>query len=143
MTEDYDRERLQGLLIAGAQLADLLPQKAAVHLLNWTELPGRADFAAHVEVADVPDLHGREVRAAFVTDWSALARHEGLLGLTGSDERLIALAASLAAGVPVDLRAAACGFGHASAKRVLEAIAIASGADQFYSITDNQIGETV
>jgi len=133
--DQYTAEEMQQLLVAGGKLIGTYPAQAAVHLLTFTELPGRSDFAALVDVEEVPDHDGQPVLAAFVRDWPALASGPAISYRTGGDARLLALAASLACGQPVDLSANVGVGGHAHAKRVIEAFAIATGTAEFYTVT--------
>ncbi len=133
-TEAYTAEELNELLRVGARITGTHTAAAAIHLLTYTELPGRASFARLVEVAEERDLDGGQVTAAFVTDWKALPPAAGYL--TGGDARLVAVAASLAAGEPVDLREQLTGLGHAYACRVVEAVLIATGYDDWYAVTN-------
>jgi hypothetical protein len=105
---------------------------AAVHLLTFTELPGRASFADLVDVEDINAGGGAPTLAAFVRDWKELrtASHLG-----SACQRLLTLAASLATGEPVDFAENVSGLGHAHARRVIEAIAIATGQGEMYAIT--------
>ncbi len=132
MTE-HNPEQMNEMLLAGARLTGTLTARAAVHLLTFTELPGRASFAELVDVVDERDRDGNQVTAAYVTDWAALPAKAGYL--TGGDARLLALAVSLAAGDPVDLRENLPGLGTAYAHRVIEAVVIATGYDELYTIT--------
>jgi hypothetical protein len=75
------------------------------------------------------------VLAAFVRDWAALAEGPAISYRTGGDARMLALAASLASGQPVDLAANVGVGGHAHARRVIEAFAIATGTAELYAIT--------
>ena len=129
----YTAEEMQQLLLAGARLTGTHTARAAAHLLTFTELPGREAFARLVEVAAERDLDGKPVTAAFVTDWKALQTDVGRL--TGGDARLLAIAASLDAGEPVDLREQLPGLGHAYARRVIEAVVIATGYSDLYAVT--------
>lgn len=129
----YSAEQMNEMLLAGARLTGTHTARAAAHLLTFTDLPGRASFAELVDVVDERDLDGNQVTAAFVADWTALPAKAGYL--TGGDARLLAIAASLAAGEPVDLRENLPGFGHAHARRVIEAVIIATGYNDLYAVT--------
>lgn len=128
-TTKYSREQMNDLLVAGAQQIDRWPVYAAVHLLTFTDLPGRPSFTDLVEIEDTEDTDGPV--AAFVRDWKALPDTRGL---GSGSQRLLALAASLATRDPVDLSANVCVGGHAHARRVIEAIAIATGYGEMYEI---------
>lgn len=128
----YTRDELIRLLEAGALALGATGTQAAIHLLTFTALPGRADLAHHIDINTIDDVDGFTVTGAFVRDWPSLAAHDHLFGLTGTDERMLALAASLADGVPVDLRNNAAGFGsRPAAARVLEAMAIWLGVEPY------------
>jgi hypothetical protein len=133
--EQYTAEQMSALLTVGAELAGTDTMRAAVHLLTFTALPGRRDFARLVEVAEVTDRSGAEVPAAFVADWAALVDGR-FVQLGGGPTRLLALAASLAAGLPVDLREHTPGLGSAHARRAVEAVLIATGMQPYLTIAD-------
>ncbi|MGY4102004.1 hypothetical protein ACW2Q0_21010 [Nocardia sp. R16R-3T] len=134
MTTAHTADELRTMLETGAAAADSRYQRAAIHLLNFTELPGRAALDAYIET-DTVTVDGRDVRAAWIRDWDAMGRLENLGYLSGGEERFVRLAASMAHGSPVDLCAALSSLGHAHARRVLEAVAICLGADEHYEIT--------
>ncbi|BAD60538.1 hypothetical protein [Nocardia farcinica] len=134
MTASYTADELRTLLETGAAAADSRYQRAAIHLLNFTELPGRTALNAYIET-DTVTIDGRDVRAAWIRDWDGMGRLENLGYLSGGEERLVRRAASMAHGSPVDLCATLSSLGHAHARRVLEAVAICLGADEYYDIT--------
>jgi hypothetical protein len=70
-----------------------------------------------------------------VRDWHAVESVATTRRWGTGAERLVALAVSLATGDPVDLRDAVIGGGFAHARRVIEAIAIATGHGAHYEIT--------
>jgi hypothetical protein len=133
--DQYTAEEMEQMLAAGGKLIGTYPAQAAIHLLTFTELPGRRDFAALVDVEEVPDHDGRPVLAAFVRDWAILAEGPAISYRTGGDARMLALAASLASGQRVDLRDNVGVGGHAHARRVIEAFAIATGVADLYAVT--------
>lgn len=124
----YTAEEMERLLVAGAEQIGTCTVRAAVHLLVFTELVHHGAFAQLVDVEEVPVQVGGPVLAAFVRDWSGLTsdRVSGRMGSAG--QRLLALAASLAVGEPINVRENVVGLGHAHARRVVEAFAIATGA---------------
>jgi hypothetical protein len=131
-TTQYNREQMNDLLAAGAQQIDRWPVYAAIHLLTFTDLPGRPHFTDLVDIEDTEDTEDTDGPvAAFVRDWKALPDTRGL---GSGSQRLLALAASLATGDPVDLSANVCVGGHAHARRVIEAIAIATGYGEMYEV---------
>ncbi|HCT80721.1 MAG TPA: hypothetical protein DGG94_03075 [Micromonosporaceae bacterium] len=111
-------------------------RRAAVHLLTYTELPDRPGFAELVEIMDLEWDHGDIVRMGQVSDWAALLDFAATAGLSDSEQRMIALAVSLASGQPVDLAANIAVSGPAHARRVIEAIAIATGYSDMYAVTE-------
>lgn len=134
MTTLHTADELRSMLETGASVADSRYQRAAIHLLAFTDLLGRADLATHIET-DTVEIDGRAVSAAWIRDWAALGRLEDLGYLSGGEERFIRLAASMAHGTPVDLRGALSSLGHEHARCVLEAVAICLEADKKYTLT--------
>ncbi|WP_047891181.1 hypothetical protein [Micromonospora sp. RV43] len=131
----YTPDQLTELLVAGATCTDRNNISAAVHLITFTSLPHRARFGELLDVDDVDGPDGLRTTAAFVRDWKTLPDSPAADRLASGDQRLIALAVSLATGEPVDLRDNASVGGHAYARRVIEAIAIATGYAEHYEIT--------
>lgn len=134
MTVSHTADEVRTLLETGAAAADSPYQRAAIHLLNFTDLPGRAALEAYIDT-DIVTVDGRDVPAAWITDWAAMGRLENLGHLGGGEERLVRLAASMAHGTSVGLQAVLSSLGHAHARRVLEAVAICTGVDEKYEIT--------
>jgi len=132
----YTAEEWQQLLVAGGKYSGLLTVKGAVHLLTFTELPHHRAFPDLVEVERVHDRANNETyTAAFVKDWAALPDSKAAIRLPGGDTKLLALAVSMVSGTPVSLRDNLVGFGHAHIRRVIEAVAMATGGDEFYAVT--------
>ena len=52
----YNRDEMIALLTAAAHVASAHSMMAAMHLLTYTGLPGRQDFARHVDVQAVPPM---------------------------------------------------------------------------------------
>lgn len=104
MTTAHTADEVRTLLETGAAAADSRFERAAIHLLTFTALLGRADLAAYIETYIVA-VDGREMPAAWIRDWAALGSLEDIGYLGGGDERLLKLAAGMAHGTPVDLRA--------------------------------------
>jgi hypothetical protein len=127
---------MRALLIAAAHVADTHSMMAAMHLLTYTGLPGRADFAKHVDVQAVTSAPGVTVLAAWVRDWDALLGDDSGVDLTGNDRRMLEIAASYAAGRPVVLREQAHGLGAAHAQRLVEAVAIGAGVEEYLRIAE-------
>jgi hypothetical protein len=127
---------MRALLVAGADYAGYLNRRGAVHLLTFTDLPGWKGFPHLVDVERVHDRHIHDWRnVAFVKNWSTLVADTRAARISDSGRRLLDLAVSMAAGVPVDLADALTGFGHAHRRRVVEAMHIATGSDEFYTLT--------
>jgi hypothetical protein len=126
---------LRELLLAGATNNGGLNDQAAMHLLLFTELPGTARFARHVDV-DTTWAPGGSVRVARIRDWDQLIADPDLR-LSGTEERFLAIAASFAAGRPADLSAVVTNsLGWAHARRVAEAVLIATGTTALLAIGD-------
>ena len=134
MSEPYTVEAMRQLLVAGAQYTGTYTIQAAVHLLTFTELPHHRGFDRLVEVEEVGTTDGRMMPAAFVRDWKRLPKAPTAHYMGSADHRLLALAVSLAAGQPVDLRDKVVGLGSAHARRVVEAFAIAAGVAHLYAV---------
>lgn len=129
----HSPDELRELLLAGARADGWLPAQAAMHLLTYTGLPGSPRFAAHVDVRDAWSL-GAMVRGAWVRDWDALLADEELY-LTGSECRLLEVAASFAAGRAISLSEQVTReLGWAHAQRVLEAVIIATGTAELLQV---------
>ena len=129
----YSPDEMRELLLAGARADGWLPAHAAMHLLTFTDLPGSAQFAAHVEVRDAWSP-GATVRGAWVRDWDALLADEELY-LTGTERRFLEIAASFASGRAISLADQVTSeLGWAHAQRVLEAIIIATNATELLQV---------
>lgn len=106
--------------------AGSLAAMAAAELLiagSWT---GRDDFAGFVTVTASP---GSCLTVALV-DWEAAAAAAapgGGLCCSGGERRMLQVTASLAAGIPVDLRDAVTGLDARNARLVAGAVLAASG----------------
>ena len=100
--------------------------RAAMHLLLFDGLTDTPGFARHVHVDHVRTTSGL-VRCAWIEDWARLIGDRELY-LSGVEERMVRLAASLATGRPVSLfEDLTVGLGPAHARRVAEAVLIAAG----------------
>lgn len=128
-------EEIRTLLTNGARHAGVTNIQAAVHLLTFTDVPDYRTFPSHVEfINNARHIDGQRGQIATVKDWRALLASD-LASYGGSGQyRLLTLAAGLATGMPVDVREAASGLGHAHARRVAEAFLIATGAAEFYIV---------
>jgi len=105
----------------------LLGLEAAIELLIGHGVwPARADFAAAALTFCRDDVTGAAVAA--VDFEAALAAHRtGMLPCSSSEEQILALAASIAAGVPVALGDLVCGLDEDNAVRVAIAVLHAAG----------------
>ncbi len=139
---DYGRDEMHELLAAGARLEDRPSAAAALHLLTFTDLPGRRDFARHVHVENVTGAGSGTITGAgsgtitgaWVRDWQALLT-DGSVYVSSGPRRLLEVAASYATGRPVDLRETGSGLGTAHAGRLIEAAVIGTGMAEYYTIT--------
>jgi hypothetical protein len=107
--------------------AGLYPVEAGVDLLiahAW--LLDRSDFR------DRFIHHGISITDMAEIDWAAAihALHIGELPCSGGEGRTLRLAASLASGIPVDLRDALTGLDHRNINRLVTAVLHASGQRQ-------------
>ena len=105
-----------------AHAAGSLAAMAAAELLiagRWAE---RDDFAGLVTVTAGPGCGP----AVAVVDWEAAVAPGGLC-LSGGERRMLRVTASLAAGIPVDLRDAVAGLDARNARLVAGAVLAASG----------------
>jgi len=110
---------------------------AAVHLLSFTTVPDQPGFGDLVRILDLVWDMGDTVRMGQVTDWTAVANFAATTDVPERDRQLIALAASLCGGPPVDLEAAVSFHSDpAAARRVIEAIAIATGHGNRWELTE-------
>lgn len=109
-----------------AHAAGSLASMAAAELLiagSWTD---RDDFAGFVTVTASP---GSGLTVA-VVDWEAAAKAAvpgGGLCCSGGERRMLQVTASLAAGIPVDLRDAFTGLDEPNARLLAGAVLAASG----------------
>ncbi|WP_033247437.1 hypothetical protein [Nocardia carnea] len=133
-TDDLRRRLDAGCAVSGNPF-----HRAAIGLLGFADLLDRADIRRRIDIETVPDRNNQDVEAAWV-DWSVLARdlHDDQIGpLHGGQDRLLRLALSIAHGTPVDLLGALSGLGHAHARAVLDAMAIALELAGDVEITDS------
>ena len=106
-------------------------RRAAVHLLSFTTVPDQPGFGDLVGILDLPWDTGDTVRMGQVSDWAAVVAFAAVAAVPDRDRQMIAVAASLAGGPPVNLEAAVGFVGDpAAAQRLIEAIAIATGHDE-------------
>jgi hypothetical protein len=109
---------------AGA--AGLYPLEAACELIISTGWLRRPDFARFITTgASLSD----GVTELSCIDWQAAitGRETGLLPCSGGENRILRLAASIAAGIPVDLSDALTGLDQARISLVVTAVRHANG----------------
>ena len=111
--------------------AGLYPVEAGVDLLiahAW--LLDRSDFRDRFIHHGISITDGNTDMAEI--DWAAAihALHIGELPCSGGEGRILRLAASLASGIPVDLRDALTGLDHRNINRLVTAVLHASGQRQ-------------
>jgi hypothetical protein len=134
--EAYTTEEMTNLLSEWARVVGSHSMNAAMHLLTYTELPGRKDFAKHVDITIGYAADETEPLIAVVRDWDKLLTSDTVY-FTGGDLRMVEIAASYATGRPVDLREHGNGLGSAHARRLVEAVAIGAGMAEFLTISDS------
>ena len=134
--ETYTTEEMTALLNEWARVVGSYSMYAAMHLLTYTELPGRRDFAKHVDIETGYAADETEPLIGVVRDWDKLLT-SNTVRFTGGDLRMTEVAASYAAGRPVDLREHASGLGTAHARRLVEAVAIGAGMGEYLTIADS------
>jgi len=108
--------------------AGLYPLEAGVALLtsNGTFLL-RDDFTSRFIERGTSISDGTTPMAAIDWDAAAAALHAGEIPCSGGERRILMLSASLAGGIPVDLRDAATGLDDRNVQRLVTAILHASG----------------
>lgn len=128
-------DQLRDWLLTGADLAEGRHQRAAVELIDFVGLLDRHAVRAHIDTRVITDPDGPAHHVARV-DWQALAGADlGPLG--GAQRRLLDLAVSIAAGIPVDLRYVTGGeLGAAHARAALAAVVRALGLADDVQISD-------
>lgn len=107
--------------------AGLYPAEAAAELLIATTWPRRSDFRDRFIRAGTSITDGTTPMA--VTDWAAAitALSAGQLPCSGAERRLLCLAASLGARIPMDLQDALTSLDDANIDLVTTAIRHAAG----------------
>ena len=123
MTSPHPAGHLAAAIRAGA--AGLYALEAGCELLISTGWLHRDDFTRFIRTV-TPAAAGTEVAEV---DWQAViaSRDAGQLPCSGGENRVLRLAASIAAGIPVDLNHALSGLDHASITRVTRAVRHANG----------------
>lgn len=136
----FTGDEIRGFLRIDIATGASLGLRAAVHLLTFTAVPDQPGFGDLVRILDLPWDMGDIVRMGHVTDWAAVVGFAAAADVPNRDRQLIALAASLAGGPPVDLEAAVGPVGFvddpAAAQRVIEAFAIAAGHGNRWESTE-------
>jgi len=110
-----------------AHAAGLYPEEAGTELLigHGGILP-RDDFASFVHTGtSISD--GTTLMASIDWDAAVTALHVGELPCSGGERRVLELSASLAGGIPVDLRDAVTGLDDGNIARLVTAVLHASG----------------
>ena len=102
------------------------PLEAACELLTSTGWLHRDDFTRFVSTGT--SLTDGVTELAHI-DWQSVisSRDAGLLPCGSGENRILRLAASIAAGIPVDLNEALCGLDHSSIALVVRAVRHANG----------------
>ncbi len=115
---------LAAAIRAGAD--GLYSLEAACDLVIGTGWLHRDDFACFVST--VTSITDGVTELAHI-DWQAVisSRDAGLLPCGSGENRILRLAASIAAGIPVDLNEALCGLDQASISLVVRAVRHANG----------------
>ncbi|NUT94039.1 MAG: hypothetical protein HOY78_18660 [Saccharothrix sp.] len=138
----FGGDEIRGYLRIDIATGASLGVGAAVHLLSFTAVPDQPGFGDLVGIMDLPWDMGDIVRMGHVTDWAAVVDFAATADVPDRDRRMIALAASLAGGPPVDLQAAVSPAGFAddpaAAQRVIEAFAIATGHGNRWEFTERR-----
>ncbi|PZG24068.1 hypothetical protein C1I95_01615 [Micromonospora craterilacus] len=128
---------IRGLLETHIATGTTLGQRAAVHLLTFTTVPDQPGFADFVERFSLVWGADGTVEMGQVTDWAAVVGFAAAADVPDRDRQMIAVAASLAGGPPVGLEAAVSFVDDpAAARRVIEAIAIATGHGDRWEVTE-------
>jgi hypothetical protein len=110
--------------------------KAAVHLLLGTELPNRDGFAALVDIYQLEWEPGDFVQMGSVRDWVELSSWADTVELSDDDRRMVALAVSIASGQPINLATGLVMKDPGRARRIIEAVAIATGHGKKYAVVE-------
>jgi hypothetical protein len=136
----FTGDQLRGLLHMDIVTGALACTRAAVHLLTFTELIDRPGAGELFEVHEFEWDQGDIVQMGQVYDSAALMDFAATAELSDSDLRMLALAVSLASGQPVDLAVNVAAGSPAHARRVIEAIAIATGYGDTWALAEKPAG---
>jgi hypothetical protein len=133
----FTGDGIRGVLRIDIATGASLGRRAAVHLLTFTAVPDQPGFGDLVGILDPVWDMGDTVRMGQVTDWAAVVGFVAAADVPDRDRQMIAVAASLAGGPPVGLEAAVSFVDDpAAARRVIEAIAIATGHGDRWELTE-------
>ncbi|MEU7589850.1 hypothetical protein AB0A95_26560 [Micromonospora sp. NPDC049230] len=134
----FGGEEIRGVLRTDIATGASLGRRAAVHLLTFTAVPDQPGFGDLVRILDLPWDMGDIVRMGQVNDWAAVVDFAASADVSDRDRQLVAVAASLAGGPSVDLEAAVSFVDDpTAARRVIEAIAIATGHGDRWQLTES------
>jgi hypothetical protein len=108
--------------------AGLYPLEAGTALLITSgTFPHRDDFTSRFITVATSISDATTTMAAIDWDTAITALHAGELPCSGGERRILQLSASLAGGIPVDLRDAVTGLDDSNIARLINAILHASG----------------
>jgi len=107
--------------------AGLYPLEAGVSLLTEGAFLRRDDFTSRFITTGTSISDGTTLMASIDWDAVAAALHAGEIPCSGGERRVLMLSASLAGGIPVDLRDATTGLDDRNVQRLVTAILHASG----------------
>jgi len=102
-------------------------EAAAELLINHASFLRRSDFTEHVTCLATRSTDGVTVLAAINWPATIASLNAGDLPCSGGEQRILRLAASIADGIPVDLRDALTGLDHHNINLVITAVLQTSG----------------
>ncbi|MEO3771306.1 hypothetical protein [Micromonospora sp. B9E7] len=136
----FTGDEIRAVLRTDTATGASLGRRAAVHLLTGTAVPDQPGFGDLVGILDLVWDMGDTVRMGQVTDWAAVVDFAADGDVPDRDRQMIAVAASLAGGPPVDLETAVSLVDDpAAARRVIEAVAIATGHGDRWELTERSV----
>lgn len=133
----YDPDQVNEFLTAWGRWDGVNNSMAGAHLLTFTNLALDPDMVAclHIRSEWVRLGEGEttpsRITVASVADWEKLIR----LAHSGSERNLLTLARAYIASCLIQLPQHLSGFGYAGARRVVEAMAIATGYADWLTIS--------
>ncbi|MEJ3749115.1 hypothetical protein WEI85_38365 [Actinomycetes bacterium KLBMP 9797] len=134
---EFTGDEIRGILRTDIATGATLGRRAAVHLLTFTAVPDQPGFGDLVRIIELVWDMGATVQMGQVTDWAAVVGFTAAADVPDRDRQMIAVAASLDGGPPVGLEAAVSLVDDpAAARRVIEAIAIATGHGDRWVLTE-------